>query len=183
MRRCTELPGAGLGRSIGGQIHLQHRSVNLCLKRTYCIFTCIACPQTKITFFENKLFGEFAFSDNSLWGQRVYIFFKPTKDCRRMLLGSAPGSERRKSMGQSTLLNIPPFQFPPCHWRFSGVYYYLNLLVPAWKYLADFIASWSQSFSLIQNASKLCTKLGCARKQHHSDYKEEENVKIKVSNI
>lgn len=138
--------------------------------------------QTKITVFEKQLFGEFAFSDNSPREQRVYIFFKPPEGCRgRMLLGSAPARERRKSLGQNTLLNVPPFQFPPHHWRFSGVYYYLNLPLSAWKYLADFIVSQSPSFSPHSECFKAVCKAGMCQKTAAGsrDYKEAENSKIK----
>lgn len=137
----TELPGAGpitvgRGRSVTGQTHLQEQSLNWFLMGACCIFRSITFPSKKNNFiFENKLLGEVAFSDNSLWG-RVCISLK-RKDAAQFYA----------SWG-TALLAAPPIQFPPKQKEIFWLYYRPNLPIPDWKYLADFIVSPEQSFSL-----------------------------------
>lgn len=47
--------------------------LEICALRTHCIFTCLTCPSGKNNFFENKLLREFAFLDNSSWGQSLHL--------------------------------------------------------------------------------------------------------------
>lgn len=103
--------------------------LEICASRTYCIFTCLNCPSGKNNFFENKLLREFAFLDNSSWGQ------------------SSLSLQKAAEAGCCILFNPPPFQFPPNQWRSYGIYCYLNLQAPAWKHLAVSTAPWPQSFS------------------------------------
>lgn len=46
--------------------------LEICASRTRCIFTCLTCPPGKNNF-ENTLLREFAFLDNSSWGQSLHL--------------------------------------------------------------------------------------------------------------
>lgn len=95
------------------------QSVNWCLMGTCCILRSITFHSKKNNLIsENELLGEVAFSDNSLWGQQVWISFK-RKDAAQL----------HASWG-TALLAAPPIQFPPKQKRFSGfitvlIYQYL----------------------------------------------------------